>query len=131
MYYFMLPYQPLPCPRPRLSGGRGGAFNPASYTDYKAQCVAFLKTDWQCMKQVEALRNDGLLALPELALWARFHRKGRRSVDTDNLGKALCDILQDAGIVDNDRVFARLEFERYYGANNPRTVFCIERFKGA
>lgn len=119
---FVIPINPAPCERPRHNGRF--SFNSHRYRAYKDEAVLHLKTCADCLEHLKATCARGHKG--ELKLTARFERKDRRKVDLDNLVKALCDVLQDAGYIENDSQIARLEAERIMGVSEGRTVFDLE-----
>lgn len=119
---FVIPINPAPCERPRHNGRF--SFNSPRYRAYKDEAVLHLTTCANCLEHLKATRARGYKG--ELKLWVRFERKDRRKVDLDNLVKALCDVLQDAGYIENDSQISRLEAERIMGASEGRTVFDLE-----
>lgn len=120
---FIIPINPAPCERPRHNGRV--SFNSPRYRAYKDEAVLHLTTCATCLAHLKATRVRGHKG--ELKLTVRFERKDRRKVDLDNLVKALCDVLQDAGYIENDAQIVQMDLLLTRGATKePRTVFDLE-----
>lgn len=56
----------------------------------------------------------------------RFELKGKESIDADNAQASINDVLQKAGILDNDKLVRAGSFEMVYGCKDHQTFLEIE-----
>lgn len=74
--------------------------------------------------QIAAMQRPARLE-GDVDVTMRVYFKDRRR-DLDNVAKPALDLLQAAGIVENDRQVARLELVRGFDKGNPRIEIAVE-----
>jgi Holliday junction resolvase RusA-like endonuclease len=99
IYEADIPIEPHAKERPRFGSGR--AYNSKRYTDWRKRFVALAPRVKQPM--------SGAL---EVSIF--FHTKsGKMRPDLDNAAAGVCDALQDAGVIANDRDIVDLHCSLY------------------
>lgn len=106
--------QPIAFQRPRYDSRNHRSFNSTRYSNAKKAMADFIRTN-----------APGAYFDCPLRLLVNFYRQDRRAVDLDNLVKALCDALQDSGVIKNDSQIEWLWAKRIYDKHNPRTHFVL------
>lgn len=110
---YRLQITPQPTPRPRL--GANGAYNPTKYTKYKSDLIFLLKG-----LKVPPMDYDYIHArfylpyaksTPKKRLINNFPL--RTNFDCDNVIKGLCDALEQAKIVEDDRHLSSMFIEKF------------------
>lgn len=120
-FKLIIPIEPSPTPRPRL--GKYGAYNLSSYTNYKkavTTSIRIAKVPENKWIEVECIFY---YSYPKKT--AKKNRiegtKKLTNPDSDNLGKAILDALQDAGTIKDDNAIADMIFRKRYTTRDPRT----------
>lgn len=96
-----------PIPKPRMT--KKSWFN-NSYWDYFNSSVESLKYEYKPRK----LKGDVVCEI-------KFYRKGKKRADLDNLLKTQFEILQKAGIIENDNQIISASAEIIYKSLEPKT----------
>ena len=140
----VLPGDPVPCPRPRASvvGGHAAIHMPSDYMAWKKKAALVLVNQFrtqggiigsgQPIRVSVAAVFDRPLSRPA-SIWADDWKRGGRlkrwsKPDADNLLKAVCDALQDAGIVSDDCKVEIGGVTRWYGCTGelPKVEITVE-----
>lgn len=125
---FEIDIHPMPAPRPRL--GKHGTYNPTKYTKYKTSCVWLIKALRIPKGDYSAV--DIIAYLPYPKSTAKKNRiEGalhRYKVDIDNILKGCLDVLQDAGVIKDDRQISDVSAKKRFSAN-PRWVVTLGESK--
>ena len=109
----ILPLEAVPTPRPRVSFHRGKSqtYYPKKYRDFKAAARLFLKHTYRnvSIDAAELFHTDYLVVLTRPKyMHAKKYPDGliphQKRPDRDNLTKSIDDILQDAGIYEDDSI---------------------------
>ena len=110
---YSIPITPIPTPRPRL--GKHGAYNPQNYTTYKKsliQCIALLKVP---NKDYDYIHARFYVPYPKST--PKKHQINnaplRVKFDCDNVIKGLCDALEQAHVLDDDRQLSAMYIEKF------------------
>lgn len=106
----------VPKARPRFSKN-GAAYLPGGYRDWKNQAIASLMQQWG---------DRGPITVP-VAVAIALEGKHPRGSDSDNLGGAILDAMQGAGILRNDNLMAvpELFIKLWYSAAVPTVTIKI------
>lgn len=103
----------MPTPRPRL--GRHGVFNAPKYTSYKKSLIQFLSLLKIPRKDYEYVHAKFYIPYPKST--AKQHLINnyplRQCFDCDNVIKGLCDALEQANILENDRQLSSMYIEKF------------------
>lgn len=105
--------RPISKKRAYLRSKNGGLYLDSNYKNWRAYALLQLK------KYKEKYTSD-------LAVTYTFQVKGRALFDLDNAVVGINDILQDAGILANDRQIIHITANKYYGFEEFVTIVDIE-----
>ena len=115
---YKIPIQPMPTPRPRAS--RFGVYNPKKYTDYKKNLIIHLHSLNIPKKDYDYIHAKFYVPYPKSTpkknLIDNFPL--RQCFDCDNVIKGLCDALEQASIIDNDRQISSMFIQKYRTIND-------------
>ena len=126
---------PKPTPRPRIriiqpKGKKGfaSAYYPAEYERYKNDLALLIKSKRIPKDSYGRIRAIFYLKYPKSTpkknlIERAYHRK---KPDADNLLKGLLDGLEQAGVIENDSQFFRIEVQKLYSTFGSRIVFEID-----
>ena len=113
MTAYRIPINPIPTPRPRV--GKYGVYNPKHYTNYKKALIQYLSLlkipegdyDYIHAKFFVPYPKD----TPKKRLINNFPL--RQCFDCDNVIKGLCDALEQANVVADDRQLSSMFIQKY------------------
>jgi len=110
---YQIPIEPIPTPRPRA--GKHGVYNPKKYTDYKKSLILYLRSLNIPKKDYDYIHARFYVTYPKNTpkknLIDNFPL--RQCFDCDNVIKGLCDALEQAYIIDNDRQISSMFIQKY------------------
>lgn len=101
--------------------GRAFLISSKGYESFKDDAVADLTAQ---MYQLKTQGHDFPLAGP-YKLTCNFLLKGKSTTDLDNMLASVCDILQDAGIIDDDKDVLELHATKKNNAPDYKTTVVI------
>ena len=103
----------MPTPRPRAS--RFGVYNPKKYTDYKKSLITYLLSLNIPNKDYDYIHAKFYVPYPKSTpkknLIDNFPL--RQCFDCDNVIKGLCDSLEQANVIGDDRQISSMYIEKY------------------
>jgi Holliday junction resolvase RusA-like endonuclease len=103
----------MPTPRPRAS--RFGVYNPKKYTDYKKSLITYLLSLNIPNKDYDYIHAKFYVSYPKSTpkknLIDNFPL--RQCFDCDNVIKGLCDSLEQANVIGDDRQISSMYIEKY------------------
>ena len=91
----------------------GGFYLSDTYKNWQEQAL------WQLKNYKE--RHTG-----PIKIYYQFEMKGKLDTDLDNMVVSIDDLLEDAGIIDNDKNIVASETAKYHGFKKWRTILRIE-----
>jgi len=107
----------MPTPRPRAS--RFGVYNPKKYTDYKKSLITYLLSLNIPNKDYDYIHAKFYVSYPKSTpkknLIDNFPL--RQCFDCDNVIKGLCDSLEQANVIGDDRQISSMYIEKYRTIN--------------
>ena len=110
---YRIPTTPIPTPRPRL--GKYGAYNTTKYTAYKKSLI-----QWLSLLKIPAKDYDYIHARFYVPYSKSTPKKNRinnfplrTNFDCDNVIKGLCDALEQAYILKDDRQLSSMFIQKY------------------
>ncbi len=110
---YRIPIEPMPTPRPRAS--RFGVYNPKKYTDYKKSLITYLLSLNIPSKDYDYIHAKFYVSYPKSTpkknLIDNFPL--RQCFDCDNVIKGLCDSLEQANVIGDDRQISSMYIEKY------------------
>ncbi len=110
---YRIPIEPMPTPRPRAS--RFGVYNPKKYTDYKKSLITYLLSLNIPNKDYDYIHAKFYVSYPKSTpkknLIDNFPL--RQCFDCDNVIKGLCDSLEQANVIGDDRQISSMYIEKY------------------
>ena len=114
---YRIPIEPMPTPRPRAS--RFGVYNPKKYTDYKKSLITYLLSLNIPNKDYDYIHAKFYVSYPKSTpkknLIDNFPL--RQCFDCDNVIKGLCDSLEQANVIGDDRQISSMYIEKYRTIN--------------
>ncbi len=110
---YIIPIEPKPTPRPRA--GRYGVYNPKNYTQYKKGLIAYILSLNIPNKDYDYIHARFYVPYPKNTPKSRLVDSTplRQCFDCDNVIKGLCDALEQANVIDNDRQISAMYIEKY------------------
>ena len=110
---YRLPITPLPTPRPRL--GKHGAYNPPKYTAYKKSLIQWLSLLKIPNKEYDYIHARFFVPYPKDTPKKRRinNLPLQQCFDCDNVIKGLCDALEQAKILNDDRQLSSMFIQKY------------------
>ena len=124
---YNIPITPMPTPRPRL--GRGGAYNPKSYSDYKKSLILYIKSLNIDKGDYDYIHARFYIPFPKNTPEKRKIEDLplKTNFDCDNVIKGLCDALEQSGVIENDRCLWSMFIEKFRTCNESgRIEFDLE-----
>jgi len=103
----------MPTPRPRF--GKNGAYNTTKYSKYKKAIIFFLSELKIPVGDYDYIHAKFFVPYPKSTPKKTLidNYPLRQCFDCDNVIKGLCDALQDAKIIEDDRLFSSMFVEKY------------------
>jgi len=103
----------MPTPRPRAS--RFGVYNPKKYTDYKKSLITYLLSLNIPSKDYDYIHAKFYVSYPKSTPKKNLidNYPLRQCFDCDNVIKGLCDSLEQANVIGNDRQISSMYIEKY------------------
>ena len=128
MISFTIPIQCVACPRPRVT--RFGVYYPKTYTQFKKDCVALLKSLKLSFGKSMFLHVDYTIVIKRTStLTVKKHGKERcfksTRPDLDNYVKSINDCMQEAGMIEDDSQIVSFTAKKMYGAVKEEPVIEI------
>lgn len=110
---YRIPIEPMPTPRPRAS--RFGVYNPKKYTDYKKSLITYLLSLNIPSKDYDYIHAKFYVSYPKSTPKKNLidNYPLRQCFDCDNVIKGLCDSLEQANVIGNDRQISSMYIEKY------------------
>lgn len=110
---YRIPIEPMPTPRPRAS--RFGVYNPKKYTDYKKSLITYLLSLNIPNKDYDYIHAKFYVSYPKSTPKKNLIDKFplRQCFDCDNVIKGLCDSLEQANVIGDDRQISSMYIEKY------------------
>ena len=115
---FNIPITPMPTPRPRL--GRGGVYNTKSYSQYKKNLITYIKSLNIDKDEYDYIHARFFIPFPKNTPKKR-QIEGlplKTNFDCDNVIKGLCDALEQADVITNDRCLWSMFIEKFRTNNS-------------
>ena len=114
---YLIPINPKPTPRPNFT--KYGVYNKPAYTKYKKDLILYIKSLNIEVKDYQGIYAKFYVPYPKGTsknkLIEGFPLK--QVFDCDNVIKGLCDALEQANIITNDRCISHMYIEKYRTTN--------------
>jgi len=110
---YIIPIEPKPTPRPRA--GKYGVYNPKSYTQYKKSLIAFIHSLKIPNQDYDYIHAKFYIPYPKNTSKVKLVDSFplRQCFDCDNVIKGLCDALEQANVINDDRQISSMYIEKY------------------
>lgn len=111
--FFTIPVSPKPTPRPRL--GRGKVFNTKEYTSYKKSLIEWISVLGIPRDDYDMIHARFYVPYPKSTPKKNQIDNAplKQCFDCDNVIKGLCDALEQANVIENDRGFFSMIIQKY------------------
>jgi len=127
---YCIPVTPKPTPRPRL--GKNGVYNPSTYTKYKNNLVKWISLLKIPRKDYDMIWAKFFIPYPKNTSKKKLIDKYplKEVFDCDNVIKGLCDALEQAKVINNDRCFCSMMIEKFRTTSDVgRIEFELKKFE--
>lgn len=121
---------PRPTPRPRITmrGKFPSAYYPKEYEKYKQDLALLIRSKRIPKGNYGRIRAIFYLKYPKSTPKYKLIEKAphQKKPDADNFLKGLLDGLEQAGVIENDSQFYRIEVQKLYTIVSSRIIFEID-----